>query len=285
MISIVKLITPSIIHPFLRKCWKLSLKFYFRIKEIFLFCELIFFKITGRNFFKWYSAKLDKWALNTTKFKDKKSKANKHFLISGKDDLDVLKKVGLKKNDYLLEYGCGWLRSSVHFIGYLKKGHYLGVDPAKNRIEKGIKFFEIERLNKNARFHLNKDNLFNFVKNEKFDFIWCNAVFGHIPESDIETMFKNVKKTMKKSSKFVFTYHDIVAHKNLKSLHKHFSFYDFFNFRKDIKRLNARDWFHSSEFYEKIGKNVGLKMTFHPKILTKYKSINKDFRLCIAKLI
>lgn len=61
----------------------------------------------------------------------------------------------------------------------------------KNRIEKGFKFFEINVLKKNSRFHVNKDNTFDFVKNEKFDFIWCHAVFGHIPESDIVTILKN----------------------------------------------------------------------------------------------
>ena len=98
--------------------------------------------------------------------------------------------MGLKKNSTLLEYGCGWLRSAKHFINFLKKDSYFGIDPVKNRIDKGFEFFEINVLKKNPRFHVNKDNTFDFVKNEKFDFIWCHAVFGHIPESDIVTIFK-----------------------------------------------------------------------------------------------
>ena len=53
----------------------------------------------------------------------------------------MLKKLGLKKKkNKLLEYGYGWLRSAFHFINFLDKKLYIGVDPAVNRIDKG-KFF------------------------------------------------------------------------------------------------------------------------------------------------
>ncbi len=284
MIQIIKKLLPDFLHPIFRKFWLLYLNLLNRSKESLFLIEVLYYKIIGKNFFDWYAAKLDEWAAKTQRFKDKKSKANKDFLVSGKDDLNVLREIGLRKNHKLLECGCGWLRSSVHFINYLDKKKYSGVDPVKNRIEKGKVFFNIRSLNKSPKFLVIKDNSFNLLHEDKFDFIWCHAVFGHIPEHDIEEILLNSKKIMKKNAKFVFTYHDIISHKKSKSLHKHFAFYNLFNLRNDIRRLNARDWHHKFSFYEKIGKKIGFKMVDYPDILKKYKYMNNDFKLCIATL-
>lgn len=282
MIQIIKKILPDFLHPILRKCWLFCLNLINRSKESLLLIEVIYYKIIGKNFFDWYANRLNIWAAKTQKFKDKTSKANKDFLVSGKDDLNVLREIGLKKNHKLLECGCGWLRSAFHFINYLDKKNYCGVDPVKNRIEKGKEFFDIVSLNKAPKFFVIKDNSFNLLKGKKFDFLWCHAVFAHLPECDIEEIFINSKKLMKKNAKFVFTYHNIISHKKSKSLHKHFAFYNLFNLRDDVKKLNARDWHHKFIFYEKIGKKVGLKMEDYPEILKKYKSMNVDFKLCVA---
>ena len=284
MINTIKKITPVFIHPFLRTLWANSLKLVFRFKEILLFLELIFYKSRGKSFFGWYVNKLNSWAINTKKFKDKNSKANKDFLISGKDDLDVLKKLGLKKKIKLLEYGCGWLRSAFHFINFLDKKLYIGVDPAINRIDKGKVFFKIDNLKKSPKFIVNKNNDFDFLINEKVDMIWCHAVFGHLPPKDITCILQNAKKIMHFKTKFVFTYHKIISHKKSKSKHKHFNFFNFFNFDKNIKRLNVRDWHHNYEFYKNIGDKVGLEIKHYPDILKNYKYINKDFGLCVASI-
>src|SRR5574341_1070259 len=45
---------------------------------------------------------------------------------------------GLRPSDVLCDVGCGSLRGGQHFIKYLDKGHYLGLEAEKRLVELGL---------------------------------------------------------------------------------------------------------------------------------------------------
>ncbi|RLI53090.1 MAG: hypothetical protein DRO93_14110 [Candidatus Thorarchaeota archaeon] len=55
----------------------------------------------------------------------------------GKLQFDYLVKEGLEREDYFLDVGCGSLRGGIHFIRYLKPGHYFGIDINQRLLDAG----------------------------------------------------------------------------------------------------------------------------------------------------
>jgi hypothetical protein len=46
----------------------------------------------------------------------------------GRLQFDFLNGAGLKPRHVLLDVGCGCLRGGVHFVAYLERGNYVGID-------------------------------------------------------------------------------------------------------------------------------------------------------------
>jgi hypothetical protein len=59
---------------------------------------------------------------------------------------EFLKRQGLQPQHYLLDIGCGSLRGGVHFINFLDKGHYYGIEKETSLIKAG-KTLELKRRN------------------------------------------------------------------------------------------------------------------------------------------
>src|SRR6516165_1422491 len=55
----------------------------------------------------------------------------------GRLQLDFLTSQGLKPEHKLLDIGCGSMRGGVHFVSYLEKGNYSGVDRDRALLDAG----------------------------------------------------------------------------------------------------------------------------------------------------
>jgi SAM-dependent methyltransferase len=55
----------------------------------------------------------------------------------GVRQFEFMKRRGLTEDSVLLDLGCGSLRGGVHFIPFLKPGHYLGIDKESSLIAAG----------------------------------------------------------------------------------------------------------------------------------------------------
>jgi len=198
---------------------------------------------------------------------------------TGRFDLNILKKLGLKKNNNVFEFGVGYLRSSKHFVEYLDSGKYTGNDTSSERIERGKKILP-NMKKKNANLLVTNDNSLDWLKGKKFDFIYSNAVFCHMPEKDIKETLKNIyKKAMHKKSKFIFSYSEL-DFKNYRSFEKlnkenaskkaieFFKKSDLLHLydmiantnNKDFIQLGFCNWWHSKKFIQNICKDLGFKV-------------------------
>jgi len=127
----------------------------------------------------------------------------------GELQFDFLKRMGLLPEHRMLDIGCGTMRGGRFFIRYLDLSNYTGVDISPACIDAAKRLVEEEALvdkRPNLIYNESKAMDFDDVKGEKFDYIFAQSVFSHLPDTIIEECFANVGKVMTSESSFYFTY-------------------------------------------------------------------------------
>jgi len=124
----------------------------------------------------------------------------------GKLQFEYLVQNGLKPYHFLLDIGCGSLRGGIHFIQYLQRGHYFGIDKDLELLEGGkIELEENNLLDKSSILKL--DENFDFVSlNQKFEYALAQSVFTHLPLMEIKKCIENVEKVLVNEGKFYATF-------------------------------------------------------------------------------
>lgn len=120
---------------------------------------------------------------------------------------NLLTTLGLREEHYLLDIGCGSLRTGRLLIPYLLPGRYFGIEPERWRIEKGIKNECGEDLIKIKAPVFSNDNNFSCTQfGRKFDFILAYSIFTHASQAQIRRCISQVKECMKPNSIFIATF-------------------------------------------------------------------------------
>jgi len=227
----------------------------------------------GGSFHSWYAQTLNGWAKDSSIANIEKSRNSKYLQESGIQDLVLIKEFGLQPNHTFLECGCGWLRASHHIISHLEHGKYFGFDPASERIRVGRQIYEPQNIEeKNPRFLETKDNSFDWLNGEKFDYIWCHAVFGHLPKDDVDVFFNNVRKAMHKETIFLFTYNPIPDARD--------------NDPNALVVADVRNWIQPTAYYQRLCEKYGLAMEFRKDLRSQYgSSFGTKEALGVARLV
>jgi len=125
----------------------------------------------------------------------------------GKLQFDFLVERGLKPSHYFLDVGCGSFRGGVHFIRYLKPGHYFGIDKNKELLDAG-RNVELKRCNLMERnpILVQMDN-FDFQSlNTQFNYALAQSVFTHLPLNNIIRCVMNIEKALVQGGRFYATF-------------------------------------------------------------------------------
>jgi len=138
---------------------------------------------------------------------------------------------GLLSDHTLLDIGCGTLRGGRHFINYLGRGRYWGIDISPEAVEYARRLLQSEQLaDKEPRLLINREKTLTFKEFAgcSFDFLIAQSVFTHLPPEHIEECFRNIGRVMTMTSSFFFTFSEASRFK--RTGRKHF-YYPFSYFR------------------------------------------------------
>jgi len=100
----------------------------------------------------------------------------------GRLQFDFMVAAGLKPEHYLLDIGCGSLRGGIHFVRYLGKRRYYGVDKEAALIKAGAdELGEAGLDGKGATLILTGDFDLSFLRpGLRFDYMLAQSVFTHL---------------------------------------------------------------------------------------------------------
>ncbi|MBW2107273.1 MAG: class I SAM-dependent methyltransferase [Deltaproteobacteria bacterium] len=120
---------------------------------------------------------------------------------------EFLVKQGLRPEHELLDLGCGSLRGGLHFIKYLDRGNYWGIDISEDILKAGRKTLDAEGLDWKRPILRVTDNLaFKEICGKRFDYLMAHSVFTHMPCRDVSEILSNAPRVMRDNAVFYATY-------------------------------------------------------------------------------
>lgn len=205
--------------------------------------NLFLHRLRGGTYLSWYAARQDRHALRR---RTEDPSVHDSYYESGIEDLEIIKKLGVKPHHMVHEFGCGSLRTARFFIDYLDEGNYSANDTSGERIEFGKDRWRREGRtlveDKKPLLIASTDNTFNWMDGRKVDFIWCHAVFGHMPPEDIDETIGNMKTILKPGGAIIFTYGENPYTED------------------KVIRTSVKDWYHSLDYFKNLAAKYGMSI-------------------------
>jgi len=253
IVGIARSLLPSSLHGLGRAIWRRWIGTERLRANAELRLSYLWHRLRGGTYLSWYARTLDRWAVEQRDDATMRRR-QQNLAESGREDLEILKHFGLLPHHTLHEFGCGMLRTAIHVIDYLEPGHYSGNDSSGERIETGRQMFAECVAARRPVLITNRDNSFDWLDGRTFDFIWCHAVFGHMPAVDVENTVRDVRKVMHSGSVFLFSYdppRDGAA---------------------DVVEEDPRNWMQSLAFYRRLAERYGYAVEDVTDVVRHYPS-------------
>ena len=124
----------------------------------------------------------------------------------GRLQFDFLVEQGLKPTHTLIDVGCGALRGGVHFVRYLRPGHYFGLDINPTLVKAGERELAKAGL-ADRKPQLIVDDKFQLCRfGRQFDFGVSVSLFTHLFLNHIGRCLVEMQNANHPGSKFFFTF-------------------------------------------------------------------------------
>ncbi len=135
------------------------------------------------------------------------TKDHKQWMALGRRQFRYLRANGLEPHHRILEIGCGNLRAGWRFIRYLEAGNYTGIDISPE-ILLAAREVIVERglQEKRAVTMLARGTGLGSLPSQWFDVAHAHSVFSHTPLEVIESYLVDMRRVLKPSGFFDFTY-------------------------------------------------------------------------------
>lgn len=138
----------------------------------------------------------------------------------GRLQFEYLVGQGLQPHHRFLDIGCGSLRGGLHFIRYLDRGRYVGIDASEKLLLAGRE--ELRRAGLKDRrptlVHMSDFGLSRL--GGRFDMALAQSVFTHLPLNDIIRCLMGVDEVLAPGGRFYATFFENHAGKrNLDPIH------------------------------------------------------------------
>lgn len=129
------------------------------------------------------------------------------FETAGRDQLIELLKHGLRPESKLLDFGCGCLRIAAWVIAFLDPDCYFGVEPARKRVELGLRYIVPEEVVRYKRPRFDYNHRFDSaVFGERFDFFLARSIWTHASKGQIKATLDSFVRDAKEGATFLTSY-------------------------------------------------------------------------------
>lgn len=194
----------------------------------------------------------------------------------GKLQLDYFISEGLKPHHFVLDVGCGPLRAGGHFIGYLNKRHYFGIDNNKKLLEAGrdveVPTLKLEHKEPVLR-HVEGFDLTWLGEGARFDYAMGQSLFTHLTPKQIGVCLRKVGFRLAPQGKFYATFNPSPDGKTSHKGEKH-------------PRRNELDWtYYPTSMFEELADNALLSCQYIGDWGHDLNSKNEQMMLCFTKKV
>lgn len=140
----------------------------------------------------------------------------------GRLQLDFMVRAGLQPSHVFLDVGCGSLRAGRHFIRYLDRGCYLGVEKEAGLVRAGLEKEVGVELVASREPEIAVMEAFEFERLSKVpDLSLANSLFSHLTEEDIRRCLKQLAKFVHPGHVFFATFFEGESDRNPSHSHDH----------------------------------------------------------------
>ena len=142
------------------------------------------------------------------------------FLEAGRNEfLNYLKWFGIEPNHRIVDYGCGSLRIGIHFLSYLEKGNYFGLDVTRDFIDLGLERVS-EHLGSDHGAHIGLIGTdMERARSFRPDFVISSNVAYHVHPDETALYFDNLRSLLAKGSSVIFDGRVAANHGNFDDRH------------------------------------------------------------------
>lgn len=175
-----------------------------------------------------------------------------HWDDVGKLQFDTLVGFGLKPEHRLLDMPCGSFRAGRFFIGYLRPGHYIGVDGDAELLKLGREHLGTDLLGRSPELIARRMP----APLPEADIGWVHALFDHIPPDDVRA---TIREAGRATPRFFATFFLTDTPEQPKRWLRYGSEEGAITTQQD-----AEYWHHSPAFVEEAAHDAGLRIAgFH----------------------
>lgn len=120
---------------------------------------------------------------------------------------NLLTTLGLRQHHTILDVGCGSLRVGRLLIPYLNTGNYVGIEPNKWLVEKGIQYEtgQDQIHIKQPQFYYS-DSTEDLPSDKLYDFVVAQSIFSHCGPNLVEQWLAGISSHLTASGALVATF-------------------------------------------------------------------------------
>lgn len=172
---------------------------------------------------------------------------------------------GLRPQHYLLDIACGSLRAGVHFISYLERGHYLGIEKEESLLKAGIEDELGTQMyeEKQPQFVISKD--FEFQKlSTAPHYALAHSLFTHLPAPVISNCLTKLRSFAREDCVFYATFNEVEEEiVNADTPHDHYIFH---YTREQMEDLGAESGWNAQYIGDWNHPRFSKMMRFTPRV-------------------
>ena len=129
------------------------------------------------------------------------------FEEAGRSQLVMLLNHGMRHESKVLDFGCGCLRIAYWLIRFLDRDCYCGVEPARKRVDLGLRYLFAQELVNDKRPRFDNNETFDSSSfGEKFDYFLARSIWTHGSKRQVQASLDSFVRDSRHNSTFLASY-------------------------------------------------------------------------------